>query len=209
MRHLAAIFYPSPLVAALALTSLLAACDPGTAGLAQARHYRGIGQPEAAVAELNKLVQGEPGQREAHRMLGELYLEQGELLLAEQALRRTLLLGAGDGRVTLLLGRTLLMQGQYARLLREIDPMSPPALRPATLCLRASAAFELGDFDAASAMFDQALSLEPESPEALLGLARIALRQHQPILAQHLLAQALATHPAHPELLRFGVELAP
>lgn len=207
MLHRLTTFGLNRVGAALVLSVLATACV-GDAGLAQARYYHSKGQPIEAIRALESAVGHDPANRGVLRMLGELYLEQGDLLLAEQALRRALLLGDDTGQLRLLLGRTLLRQGQYARVLQEIGPASQASLRPAILSLRGNAALELGDLDAARDMFDEALDADPESTDALLGLARIALRDRQIVRALHLIAHALEVQPANPELLRFRDDIS-
>ncbi|MES2899819.1 MAG: tetratricopeptide repeat protein [Pseudomonadota bacterium] len=195
---------------AFSLGLLLVACrqQPPDAALREAQALRGNGQAAAAEGRLRQLLQSDIDNRAAHRMLGELYLEQGKLVEAERELRRALLLGADAGPVTLLLGTTLLKQGQYTRVLNEISPVAPMAQRPATLALRGNAALELGDLDGARAMFVRALSYHPDAPDALLGLARIAHYQRQTGQAQQFLARALAIHPDDPAIVQFRAELA-
>ncbi len=205
-------FASAPLLACagLSLCLLLGACHGQStpAGVERARAYRLEGKSPLAEHRLRKVLVEEPDNRAARRLLGELYFERGAWLLAERELRMALLLGGDRGPVTLMLGRCLLLQGHYSRVLNEISPMAPAAQRPATLALRGNAALELGDLGGAGASFRQALAYHPDSPEALLGLARIALYQNQAGLARSLVSRALATHPDHAGILRFREDLA-
>ena len=203
-----------PVAAALALSLgiSLAGCranDPA-ALMAQARQYRDQGDVKAAVIQLKNLIQLEANNGAARIMLAELYLDQGYPQSAEKELQRALALGAERARVTLLLGRALIMQGQYERVLAEIAPAAsaaPPALRAATLSLRANALLGMTKIAPARALFNEALQLDPAAPEPLLGLARIAIWERQGQQARTLLARALEVSPADLDCLRYHADL--
>lgn len=175
--------------------------------MAAARQYRDQGDIKAAVIELKNIIQQDADNRSARVMLGELYLDQGDPQSAEKELRRALALGADSGNVTLMLARALLMQGQYARLLADIGPGAAPAQRPALLAMRANALLGQSKIEPARALFNEALKLSADAPDALLGLARIARWQQQPDSAHGLLERALAANPDHIECLRFQADL--
>lgn len=202
---------PRSLALALAILSALAlgACnnaDPA-AMIAEARAYREQGDYRAAVIQLKNAVQKDAGNRGARLMLAELYLEQGDPASAEKELRRALALGADGGSVTLMLGKTLLMQGQYERILADINADAAPAQRPALLALRGNALLGQGKTAPATDLFQEALRLQPDAPEALLGLARIAVWRKQPDAGAILLERALAAHPGDIECLRYQGDL--
>lgn len=196
-------------VLAVLLAMALVGCrgaDPA-AMMAKARQYRDQGDTRAAVIALKNVIQHAADHRGARVMLGELYLDQGDPQSAEMQLRRALALGADGGNVTLMLGQALLMQGQYERVLAELGPEAAPAQRPALLALRGNALLGQAKVEAARAVFKQALALSGDAPDALLGLARIALWQQQPDGARQLLQRALAAHPAHIAALRLKADL--
>lgn len=194
---------------AVSLGLTLGACRGGDTAtmMAEARQYRDQGDIKAAVIELKNVIQHDAGNRSARVMLGELYLDQGDPQSAEKELRRALALGADSGNVTLMLGRALLMQGQYERLLADLGPEAAPAQRPALLALRANALLGQNKVEPARELYNQALKLSADAPEALLGLVRIALWQQQPATARRLLRRALAAHPEHVECLRLHADL--
>lgn len=182
------------------------ASDPDTM-IAEARQYRDKGDLRAAVIQLKNVIQVDASNRAARLLLGELYLDQGDAESAEKELKRALALGADSGIGTLLLGKALLMQGQYERVLSDIAPDAAPAQRPATLALRASALLGLGKVEPARTLFNDALKLHADAPEALLGLARIAMWQKQPDTALAFLKRALASNPGDIDCLRFQADL--
>jgi putative PEP-CTERM system TPR-repeat lipoprotein len=175
--------------------------------VAEAREYRQHGDVNAAVIQLKNALQKDPGNRDARRLLGEVYIEQADAVSAEKELRRAVQLGAPSTELTLLLGKSMLLQGQYQRLLDDITGAPEPAGRPAILALRASALLGLGKRTQAQALFDDALKADPALADALLGLARIAMAEHQPEQAARLVERALAAHPLDVDSLRMKGDL--
>ncbi|MES2015537.1 MAG: XrtA/PEP-CTERM system TPR-repeat protein PrsT [Pseudomonadota bacterium] len=175
--------------------------------MASARQYRDQGDLKAAVIQLKNIIQQDAEHRPARVLLGELYLDQGDPQSAEKELRRALALGADSVNVTLLLARALLLQGQFEQLLADIKAEAAPAQRPALLAMRANALLGLLKIAPARELFDEALKLKPDAPEALLGLARIAMWEHQPDTARTLLTRALAANPDDIDCLRYQADL--
>ncbi len=194
---------------AVSLGITIAGCrgsDPDTL-IAEARQYRDKGDLRAAVIQLKNVIQQDADNRSARLLLGELYLDQGDAESAEKELRRALALGADSGNTTLLLGKALLMLGQYEPILADIVPDAAPAQRPAVLALRGSAMLGLGKLEQARTLFNDALKLHADAPDALLGLARIAMWQKQPDNALALLKRALIASPGDIACLRFQADL--
>ncbi|NHZ97953.1 XrtA/PEP-CTERM system TPR-repeat protein PrsT [Massilia sp. CCM 8734] len=206
--------WPRPLAViaiafALLLAAVLGGCKPSdpAALVAEARQHRTKGDLRTAVIVLKNAIQKNGADRTARLLLGEVYLEQGDAPSAEKELRRARELGANAPGLQLLLGRAMLMQGQHERLLAEIGPTAAPAEPPALLALRANALLGSGDSAQAGALFAQALSLQPDLPDALLGMARMALAGKQDAEAATLIKRALAAHPDNVDCLRFHADL--
>ena len=200
---------PSATALALALCLSLVACrgsDSATM-MSEARQYRDQGDIKAAIIQLKNVIQQDAQHRPARIMLSELYLDQGDPQSAEKELRRALALGADSGNVTLMLARSLLMQGQYERLLADIGVDAAPAQRPAVLAMRGNALLGQGKIEPARELFNQALKISAEAPDAMLGLVRIATWQQQSDIAATLLARALAANPDDVECLRYHADL--
>ncbi|SHG75054.1 XrtA/PEP-CTERM system TPR-repeat protein PrsT [Massilia sp. CF038] len=200
---------PVTVVLALLLAGCLGACsprDPDSMVLA-ARHAQEQGEPRTAVIMLKGALQKDSTHRGARLLLGEVYLAQADPQAAEQELRRARGLGADAGKVMLLLGKALLMQGRYDQVLSEIGPATAPAQRPAILALRGNALLGQGKVDEARTQFSEALKLSPESAQSLLGLARIAVWEKQTARAHTLLVRALAAHPGEIDCLRYRADL--
>ncbi|MDB5933880.1 MAG: prsT [Massilia sp.] len=190
----------------VALGGCQRASDPG-ALIAEARHYRQQGDIDAAVIQLKNALQKDPNNRDARRLLGEVYIEQADAVSAEKELRRALALGSPTADLLVMLGKSLLLQGEYQRVLDEFTSVPDPAARPAVLALRGSALLGLGKRPDAGVLFEQALKAAPALPEALLGLARIAFADGSPARSAELVERALAAHPADAECMRFKGDL--
>lgn len=196
------------LVPLLLLPLLLAGCH-GPQGsdslLADARHYHQQGQPRAAIIELKNLLQKDPQHAQARLLLGTLYSETGETLSAEKELRKAQALGAPPAQVLPLLGKTLLMLGQFEPLLAQLpgDAQAPLAVQ----ALRGDALLALGRQAQARDVYAAILARQAEQPEALLGLARIAVLEQQLASAELLVEQALRVQPASLDGLRLQGDL--
>lgn len=194
---------------ALPIAGTLTACQRSDAAalLAEARAYHGRGDTQAALIQLKNALKEEGSNRHARLLLGEVYLDHGDPVLAERELRRARAVGADPARYALLLGKSLLMQGHYEQLLDEIVPHPNSANRAAVLTLRADALAALAKPEEARAIYLQALALQPALPEALIGLARLALASDKRSEARSLTERALAQHPDTVETLRFHADL--
>lgn len=204
-----------PLAAALAvllalpIAGTLTACQRSDAAalLAEARVFHGRGDTQAALIQLKNALKEEGSNRHARLLLGEVYLDHGDPVMAERELRRARAVGADPARYAFLLGKSMLMQGHYAQLLDEIVPHPSSGNRAAVLTLRADALAALARPEEARSVYQQALALQPELPEALIGLARLALASDKRSEARTLTERALAQHPATVETLRFHADL--
>lgn len=202
--------WPARVAAALALALALGACNRGgdiDTLIAEARQYRQQGEMKAAVIQLKNVIQKDTEHRAARQLLGEIYIEQGDAISAEKELRRALALDADSKQIYPLLGKAMLMQGHYERLLDEIKPASSPQQLSAILALRAHALLGLSNVAQARALFGDALELDAAFPDALLGLARIAMSEHKPDEAAALIGRALAGSPGDIDCLRFKGDL--
>ncbi|HWW68862.1 MAG TPA: tetratricopeptide repeat protein, partial [Duganella sp.] len=89
--------------------------------LSAARQNVDRGETKSAVIQLKNLLQRTPANGQARLMLGRLYLDAGDVLSAEKELRRALELGVDRGQAMPPLGKSLLLQGRYDKILDEID----------------------------------------------------------------------------------------
>ncbi len=195
-----------PAVAAtLSLLLLMSACKgqaDAPALLADAASYQQKGELKAAVIQLKNVIQQQPDNAQARAMLGEVYVEQGDPVSAEKELRRARMLGASGERVLPLLGKALLMQGQFQKVLDDIKPEELPTMAASLNVLRANALLGMGKSEAATALLAQALQGEPKNAEALLSMARLAVADRRTEEAMGMVEQVLAEAPSHSDALR-------
>lgn len=190
---------------ALLILVLCGACSRGNdvaTLLADAHHYRSQGNFSAAIIQLKNVVQAEPAHAAARRLLGEMYLEQLDARAAEQEFRRAIALGDSSTGTALLLGQSLLLQGEYESVLDDVI-----ARTAAAQALQAEAQLGLGHIDEAATFYARALKVAPDLAAAELGKVRLALAAGDPDAAQRLLAALLATNPDDREALRLQAQL--
>ncbi len=160
--------------------------------LSAARQHVAKGETKSAVIQLKNLLQQTPANAQARLMLGQLYMESGDVLSAEKESRRALELGINPGEVMPLLARALLLQGQYNKVLDEIKADEQ---QPGLLALRGHALVGLNRAGEAATLFEHILVRHPDNPAALLGQVRLALRDDKPDAALAMVERALARSP--------------
>jgi putative PEP-CTERM system TPR-repeat lipoprotein len=198
---------PLPPLSALLFLLLVGGCSPTRNDdqlLAAAQRHVAQGETKSAVIELKNLLQQTPANGRARLMLGGLYLDAGDNPSAEKELRRALELGINAGDVMPLLGKTLLLQGQYNKILDEIGADQP---QPQLLALRGHALLALNRADEAAKLFEHILARHPDDPSALLGQARMAQQDDKLDEALALLDRALRLHPDDTDAWRLKADL--
>lgn len=121
-------------------------------------------------------MQKNPDDAEARYLLGMIYQETGDPVSAEKELRKALTLGMDRDKVMPGLGKVLLMQGQFQKVLDETGQTAAkgPA-SPEILGLRGNAYLALSKHQDAKLSFEQALQAKADFADALLGMARLAI----------------------------------
>jgi putative PEP-CTERM system TPR-repeat lipoprotein len=195
------------MVTALLLSNLVG-CKSSTSTdqlLLEAQQYRQKGDKKAAIIQLKNVLQQQPNHAQARLLLGRLYVESSDPVSAEKELRKAIALGALD--VKPVLGKALLMQGQFDKVLAEItqDARNPDQIE--VTILQANAQLGLANVAQAKALFEQVLKKNPDVSDALLGLARIALAEQQLDVATRLIGHALEKNPDAIDCLRFNGDL--
>lgn len=193
----------------LCLLCLCAACggvkDPPHI-LQSARQHRSAGEVRTAIIELKGLLQQQPSLGPARLLLGETYLDLGDVLPAEKELQKALDLGMPPLQVWPLLAQALLSRGEAQQLERRLDP-AQIGNQPEMLVLRARALLALQQQDAARALLQQVLQGRKDYPPALLVLARMALQGRDKDTALRLVEQVLQQQPQEPEALQMQADL--
>ena len=165
-------------------------------------------EARAAVIQLKNAAEKDPNFAPARYLLAVVYNETGDFNSAEKEARKALELGFEKGQASIELARALLGQGQGKKMLAEISASGWQGETPATITvLRGSAHLMLGEMEPAKTAFEQALTLAPGHPGALLGLARVAVAQRDLDGALKLVDQALAKSPRDIETLLFKGDL--
>jgi len=167
--------------------------------LAEARQYEQKGDMKAALIQLKNAVEKSPENGEARMELGKLQLATNDLASAEKEFRKARSLGVPAERVLPLLGRALALQGNYKDLVEQLTPEAVAKSAPLT-ALRGDALLATGKVDEAKQAYDQALALNPNSGDALLGLARYTMVKGDREGAERFVLDAVAKDPKNPEV---------
>jgi putative PEP-CTERM system TPR-repeat lipoprotein len=197
------------LATALILATALAGCERQSAAelRAEARQYQQKGETSSALIVLKNALEADPDDAEARHLLAQAYLETGDALTAEKEVRAALRLGHKAELSLPVLGRALLLQGQFQKVLDETEPVAAANSWPELLCVRGDAYLALGKLDYAKELYDQVLKEQPKYAAALIGLGRVAYVNHDVALAARYAAQALAAAPRNTDALLFNGDL--
>lgn len=150
---------------------------PPQDSLRQARDALAARQYQTAGIALKTYLQVQPQDAEARLLLAGALLESSDFVSAEKELRKALELGAPREKIEPLLARALIEQGEFKKLLQEVDAgrVSDPAVRAGVLANVGRAYLGIGEQALASEQFVAALKLQPALPEAMLGSVRILM----------------------------------
>ncbi|MBB3117073.1 XrtA/PEP-CTERM system TPR-repeat protein PrsT [Pseudoduganella violacea] len=192
----------------LLLGAGMSACSKGESAeklLADARQYQQKGDHKAALIQLKNALEKSPDLAEARFQLASLYNDLGEPLAAEKEIRRAIALKYPAEKTTPVLARTLLMQGEFQKVLDETANDKSEAVQ----VLRGDAYLSLGADKAAQAeeAFQAALKLRPNSGEALVGLARVASLRKDLDGAIRFGEEAVSKDPQNPAVWSFKGDL--
>ena len=181
-------------------TLLFAACGP--ASLTEEQHFERALELESsadlrgAMIEWKNVLQKNPSNADARLRLGLLNLDLGDLEAARVELQRAAELGIEPTVVGPAVARIWLMEGDYQRVLDELDPThftaEPASKRAQVLLVRGEALAALNRPDAAMEAFKEALTLAPDFALAHVGIAAVHVAQGQPDEARAQLQTALA-----------------
>ncbi|MES1981060.1 MAG: XrtA/PEP-CTERM system TPR-repeat protein PrsT [Pseudomonadota bacterium] len=174
----------------------LVACNKSQAPetlMAEAIQHRQKGDTKAAIIQLKNVLQKNPDNVEARYLLGSIYNETGDVQSAEKEIRKALSLGMNPAKALPELGRALLGQGQYQKVLDEIKQPATPNAEISTLVGRAY--LGLGMNREAKESLEQALQIRANEPDALIGLAKLALANNNASEALGLAEQAVTKNP--------------
>lgn len=136
------------------------------------------GEISTSVIHLKNVLRADPSFLAGHILLGRSYLQQGYAALAEKELRLALDYGADRALVIEYLAEAYLLQLRFEPLLDDIHTGNyAPAVNAKILVARGQALAQLGKLDEALLEFRDAAQLDVGNIDALLGQARVLLRQ--------------------------------
>ena len=174
--------------------------------VAHAKAYQAKGETNAAMIELKNALIASPDDAEARFMLAGLYNETVDPVSAEKEIRRAISLGQKGDTSLVVLGKALLAQGQFQKVLDETAPPAGQDSAP-LLAVRADATLALDKRDAAKALFEAALKADPASVAALVGLGRVAYLSHDADGATEYANKAVAADGKSVDALMFKADL--
>ena len=165
--------------------------------IAKAKEEREKGNYNAAIIHLKNVLQESPDHAEARFQLGTTYSDAGNLALAETDLRRALELGYDQTKIIPVLGKSLLMMGEFQKVLDKVRAGSnfSSQLQAEILTLRALATIGLKRRSEARQLLEQALTIQPEFAGALLVQARLEAEDMKLDDSARLIERALASAP--------------
>jgi putative PEP-CTERM system TPR-repeat lipoprotein len=170
--------------------------------LAEAKQYQQKGDLKAALIQLKNAVEKSPENGNARLQLATLELRMGGAASAEKEARKARSLGIAADAALPLQGKAMLQQGRFKEMLDEITPELAARSAP-LLSLRGDALLATGKADDAKQAYDQALGLNPNSGDALLGLARHAMTRNDREAAERYAADAASKDANNPEVWMF------
>ena len=146
-------------------------------GMQRADTYRDNGDYDAAIIELRNVLRNSPQHSETRLKLSELYILQRDGLSAAAQLDKVREFGQGEIDIRLSLGRALLLQREYDKLLLEtvIEEDDSTDIKTDLLLLRAYAYFYKNDLEQADRLFMEVQAANKRSSAALVGLALVNL----------------------------------
>lgn len=202
-------------VALLGTLALLAACDEDSnlsveQLMSSAQEFYQKGQYRAGIVQVKNVIQQEPQNKEARLLIGEMFLAQGNSAASEIELRRAAELGVPKEVMLAYLGKALLTQGKYDDTLKFAVPGDYESndLKAVAHTLVANAYLGKKEPEKARQEFATAMALKPTSADALVGLARIALRSNEMPLVNDLLARAKQSAPDDIEVMVLDADTA-
>jgi putative PEP-CTERM system TPR-repeat lipoprotein len=181
----------------------LSACGRSTQSteqlLGEAKQYQQKGDLKSAMIQLKNAVEKSPENGEARIQLGSLELSMGDYASAEKEFRKARSSGVAADRVLPLLAKAMSQQGKFKEILEDVTPEVAAKSAP-LLTLRGEALLATGKADEAKQAFDQALTLNANAGDALLGLARYAIAKQDRDAAERYINEAVAKDTKNPDV---------
>jgi putative PEP-CTERM system TPR-repeat lipoprotein len=205
---------PNRKAIAVALAMVLSACGSSTPAsyVASARTYLAKNDYPAAIIELKNALKADPNQADARLLLAKALIDGGNPRDAETEARKVIELNYLPEQALPLLLRTLLLQGEFRKLVAEpYDGNSvQPAARVEIDTLRSLAYLALGDREAARTALESALAADKDYAPAKMVQVRLAVAQNDLPAALEIVDAILAAVPSEIEanILKSDVQIA-
>ncbi len=187
-------------IAILVSAILVVGCSSGTDEatlMADAQQSVNNNDDRTAMIQLKSILQENPESREARRLLGEVYLRQGDGMAAQKELSRAQSLGDGGARIALLLAQAFMLKNEFDDALKWLSLPETASAK-----LQAEAALMRGDIFLAQAVresaeeaYGLAISTSPDSEWGQLAEVKILLLGNELKAAATRVADMLKQHP--------------
>jgi putative PEP-CTERM system TPR-repeat lipoprotein len=198
------------ITSALILSLSLGACGNTQSTekfLTDARQYQQKGDNKAAIIQLKNALQKDPENKDARYLLGAIYNDIGDPLSAEKELRKAVSLGVSPATALPLIAKSLLMQGEFKKMLEETAQDPRAKTDPELISLRGNAYMNLGKIPEMKEAFELALKINPDFPDALVGMATLAMAQQDVAEANRFADLAVSKNPENTQVLMFKAGL--
>lgn len=208
-------YLPRVLCVAVALLGLsLSACNQVSQQsdkefLERAKAFHKEGKSQSQIIELKNLLQKYPNHPEGRWLLGEAYAELGYGRDAEKELLRAQELGIDPEVIKAPLGKSILDQGDFKRVLNEIRPGPNSSMRniAAIKTLYGQAEVGLKKYETGCALFQEAQDIDATYIPAYWNSARCSLGFGKPLEAEEELDKAIKLDEKNPESWRLRGDL--
>jgi len=185
------------LIIALVFSTNLLAASNIQEHVDKAEKYLTEGEVRSAVIELKNALQREPTHVGARVMLGNIYLQAGDLPSAEKEFRRVAKLNGTRDKWLENLSHALLLQRKYKEVLEiiKLDEGDPDNFKAKLLVIRGVAHQGLDELEQAKTFYNESRTLDPENSASLVALAQLAIKQAKREEAVALINQVLEKEP--------------
>ncbi len=195
----------------LVITGLIACSNVSDAErIRNAKTYMAEGSYGAAVVELKNAIQANAKNKDTRFLLGQAYLKLGEGINAEKELQRAKQLGSKHSEISAPLAQAFILRGMYKKALNILqqDKTGNNKNKIQNLLLSGRSYLGLSDYKNAKQSYIEAQKMAPESPEPLLGRARVSMRQGKLSQAKLYLEKAKQRAPENIGIVLFAAELS-
>jgi len=176
----------------------------------KAEKYLAEGEMRSAVIELKNVLQREPTHVDARIMLGNIYLQAGDLPSAEKEFRRVAKLHVARDKWLKEMGHILLLQRKYKEVLEVISLEKDDSdnFKAELLVIKGLAHQGLDELEQAEKLYKESRALNPEHNASLIALAQLAVKRAEREEAIAIINQVLEKEPENIRALMIRGELA-